>query len=99
MKRCPVCQRTYDDSAAFCTADAASLGAPVSEDFAGRVVGGRYRIERMIGQGGMGSVFEATHLEIGRRVALKLLNRELVMNPAAVERFRREARAAGSLQH
>jgi hypothetical protein len=100
MKQCPACQRVYDDGAAFCTADAAPLvRAPAAAPPAGRVVGGRYRVERLLGRGGMGSVYEATQIEIGRRVALKLLNRELVSDPQAVERFRREARAAGRLQH
>lgn len=99
MKRCPICQRTFPDTAAFCSADATALVPQSGDPAVGRVVGGRYRIEQLIGKGGMGSVYAATQLEIGRRVALKLLNRELVSDPQAVERFRREARAAGRLQH
>jgi eukaryotic-like serine/threonine-protein kinase len=60
------------------------------------VLAGKYRITRMLGEGGMGIVAEAVHLGLGHRVALKLLRSELV-RPEHRERFFREARAAGSL--
>ncbi len=60
---------------------------------------GDYRIIREIGRGGMGVVFEAEQLSIGRRVALKVLPANEFLDPRAVARFRREARLAGSLDH
>src|SRR6478752_489071 len=60
----------------------------------GEVLAGKYRIERVLGQGGMGIVVAATHLQLGERVALKFLLPEALSNPLAVERFAREARAA-----
>jgi eukaryotic-like serine/threonine-protein kinase len=60
------------------------------------VLAGKYRVTRMLGEGGMGIVLEAVHLGLGHRVALKLLKNELV-RPEHRERFFREARAAGSL--
>src|SRR3954467_2054338 len=60
----------------------------------GHVLAGKYRIERILGQGGMGVVVAATHLQLGERVALKFLLPEALNNPEAVERFAREARAA-----
>lgn len=54
----------------------------------------KYRIDSRLGEGGMGSVFSATHLRIGNRVALKMLKPELADNPLLVERFEREARAS-----
>ncbi len=60
----------------------------------GAVVGERYRIERKLGEGGMGTVYAGTHLGIGKEVAIKCLNPEMVANKAIVERFKREARAA-----
>ncbi len=63
----------------------------------GRILEGKYRIERALGEGGMGYVVEATHLALGTRVAIKLMLQEFVADKEAVKRFAREARAAASL--
>lgn len=60
----------------------------------GDVIGDKYRVERLIGAGGMGAVLEAYHLQLEERVALKVLRPELVSIPQAKARFEREARAA-----
>jgi eukaryotic-like serine/threonine-protein kinase len=61
----------------------------------GTTVAGKYRVDRLIGRGGMGAVFQATNLAIGKRVALKFLDHEAAKNREACQRFQREAEAAG----
>ena len=65
----------------------------------GQVVGGRYRVDRIIGRGGMGVVVAATTLETGERYAVKVLRAELGCSSPMLERFRREARVLDSVQH
>jgi hypothetical protein len=63
----------------------------------GEVLAGRYELVRKLGEGGMGLVYEARHLLVGRHFAVKLLHRALAQNREAVLRFHREAQAAGTL--
>lgn len=65
----------------------------------GTVLSGRYRLDGRIATGGMGSVYEATDQRLERKVAVKLLKEGLAEDPRFIERFRREARAAGALSH
>ena len=64
----------------------------------GTIVGGKFRLERVLGQGGMGVVVAATHLELDERVALKFLKPKVQVNDAVIARFTREARSAVKLK-
>jgi eukaryotic-like serine/threonine-protein kinase len=62
------------------------------------VIGGKYRPVRLIGQGGMGAVYEVVHGNTGEHLALKIMLARTRLAPDLVERFRREARAATAVK-
>jgi serine/threonine-protein kinase len=65
----------------------------------GVVLGGRYRIEKVIGEGGMGAVYQAEHTHMRKRLAIKVLHPEMSKMPEVVARFEREAMAAAHIEH
>src|SRR5918992_107723 len=69
------------------------------EQYLGEILDDKYRLEKLLGHGGMGAVYLATHLGTERYVALKLISPQFMRNREFVERFKREARAAGRLRH
>ena len=66
------------------------------DQLVGTTVGGKYRVDALLGRGGMGAVFAATNTAIGKRVALKFLYREATRDLDSVARFQREAEAASA---
>lgn len=107
MLHCPTCGQGFADEVRVCPEDGALLQAdptvaiarPVIDSLLGRTLDEKYRLDERLGTGGMGTVYRATHLLIDRPVAIKVLNSRYVEDEAAQVRFRREARAAGRLQH
>jgi serine/threonine protein kinase len=115
MIDCPHCKQPLADNARFCHGcgsavsrqtnphDASTAPTIVNTDaidpLIGSVLEGKYQILAKLGQGGMGSVYRARRVHIGDEVAVKVLLQEFVRNTAALERFRREARASAMLQH
>jgi serine/threonine-protein kinase len=105
---CTVCGQRFGAQATFCPFDGerlVPLPGPGSahelsaDPLIGVVVDERYRIERVLGSGGMGTVYEATHIVLARRMALKVLRHELAGQGDLSARFLREARAAASIEH
>src|ERR1041385_2258039 len=69
------------------------------EKLIGQVLDGKYLLDRLLGQGGMGAVYLATHLGTTRPVALKIIAPQFMEQEEFVARFKREAEAAGRLLH
>ena len=74
-------------------------GARPARELIGTTISERYRIERLIGEGGMGAVYEAQHTLMKKRMAIKVLHTEMTRLPEVVERFSREAMAAAHIDH
>ena len=72
---------------------------PAATSLVGQVVSGRYRIQKLIGEGGIGAVYLAEHTHMRKRVALKLLHAEMSTDEEVLARFRREAEAAAHVEH
>ena len=86
MIACHRCGARLDGDARFC----GECGAPLGDADVGRTVGQRYKLIERIGSGSLGVVYRAEQLGLGRKVAIKILPPEVKLDPASVERFRRE---------
>jgi tRNA A-37 threonylcarbamoyl transferase component Bud32 len=92
---CSQCGGCYESGVDRCPLDATTL----THSAIPRVLANRYRLERRLGRGGMGTVYRARDTVLDRQVALKLMREDLVSSPEMAERFRREARAAAAITH
>lgn len=70
-----------------------------TDELVGTVLAGRYRLDELLGEGGMGKVYAAEHLLLRKRLAVKVLLRELCEMPDVVARFQREAMATANINH
>ena len=99
MKACPQCHIRYPKEAVYCFLDGADLVA-IQDPLIGTTLAGRYLVEEVIGEGGMATVYRATHKLVDRPCAVKIMNPALATRPDVVrERFRREAKSAQTLAH
>ncbi len=96
MMECPRCGRCEESGTAVCPSDGAPM-APVAS--VPRVVDNKYRIEQLLGRGGMGAVYRARDMRLDRLVAVKVVRADLLGDPEARRRFRREAQIVARLQH
>jgi len=99
-KRCLKCQRTYPVTARVCADDGEPLSLPDPYQLVSHTLAERYRLDALVGLGGMGAVYSAWHLAIDRRVAVKILQPNIaVLDARMVALFEREARTVGRLVH
>jgi len=96
LKECPTCGRCYDRTTLKCADDNSNLTFSLPVE---RTIENRYRLEKLLGKGGMGAVYKATDTRINRPVAVKILSGAMFGNRDALRRFEREAQTAGKLNH
>jgi hypothetical protein len=96
MKECPRCGGCFGAEVEACPRDGAELTPALPVE---RTIEGRYRLERLLGRGGMGAVYEAFDEHLRRPVAVKILLPALFGDAEALRRFEREARISARLQH
>ncbi|AKF03773.1 Serine/threonine protein kinase PrkC, regulator of stationary phase [Sandaracinus amylolyticus] len=98
MKICPACQLKYTDADSRCLVDNTVLET-LADERIGTLLGGRYHIEKALGEGGMAVVYRARNALVDRPVAVKIMNPQLSRDAALKERFRREAKNAAAIAH
>lgn len=100
-KMCPTCGATFGPEVVSCPRhpDERLMLVSTEQNFIGQTLDGKYRLIAKLGEGGMGSVYLGVQSQIEREVAVKILRSEFKVNPTAVKRFLREARAASKLSH
>ena len=96
MTECPRCGRCDDAGTALCSADGSAMRPVPSVP---RLVDSKYRIEQLLGRGGMGAVYRARDVRLDRMVAVKVVRADLLNDGEAKRRFRREAQIVARLQH
>jgi serine/threonine-protein kinase len=102
-RQCPTCSGRYPADFKVCPRDATPLEDALhdgEDPVVGQLLSGTYEVLRVIGEGGMGRVYEARHSRLAnKRFAIKMLHQELARQPEVVTRFQREAEAASGLSH
>ena len=96
LKECPRCGACFDSSQEFCAQDRSELILPLPVE---RTIEKRYRLDELLGRGGMGAVYQATDLRLNRTVAVKILGSSLFGDAQALRRFEHEAQTSARLIH
>ncbi|HWG52358.1 MAG TPA: protein kinase [Gemmatimonadaceae bacterium] len=97
LKTCPQCGSEYELDVMFCPRDGSTLRAPAGSSLVGTIVADRYHILRKLGEGGMGQVYLAEHVKMGRKSAIKVMNPGMSSDTDAIGRFNREAANASRI--
>jgi len=95
VAECPTCHACHDAGTLVCGTD----GTPLRAGVVPRTIDTKYRVDRVLGTGGMGAVYVAHDMRLDRDVAIKVVRADLIANPDARARFRREAQLVARLQH
>ena len=91
-KICPQCNTEYPDDQLFCPKDGSTLkGKGGAADLVGSIIQKVYHVKKKLGEGGMGTVYLAEHVKMGRKAALKVMNPGMHNDADAISRFNREA--------
>jgi serine/threonine-protein kinase len=98
MKKCPKCGVEYPDTTTLCPSDGVALETS-KDSLIGKTLAGKYRIDERLNEGGMGTVYRATHVLMEKTVAIKVLRPSFAADEKIVARFSREARAASRISH
>lgn len=98
MKKCPKCGKSYENAPTLCPADGTVL-VKTGDALVGQTLAGKYRVEERISEGGMGTVYRATHILMEKAVAIKVLHPSLAADDKIVARFTREAKAASRISN
>jgi len=101
QKICPQCNTEYELDQRFCPKDGSTLkmvGAS-SGDLLGQIIADRYLVLKKLGEGGMGTVYLAEHVKMGRKSAVKVMNPGTLNDADAISRFNREAQNASRINH
>ena len=101
LKLCPTCGAEYPANERFCPRDGTALRAQGSSagDLVGSIIAERYHVIKKLGEGGMGQVYLAEHVKMGRKSAVKVMNPGMVHDADAISRFNREAANASRINH
>jgi serine/threonine protein kinase len=103
VRQCPTCGQRFSPDSQFCPFDGDKLqkGAldPARDPLVGATVDERYQVMALLGEGGMGQVYEVRHTALDRGFAMKVLRKELARDPELSVRFIDEARATASIHH
>ncbi|HEX2716774.1 MAG TPA: serine/threonine-protein kinase [Gemmatimonadaceae bacterium] len=100
-KVCPQCSAEYEAEQRFCPKDGATLKpkSAAAGDLIGSIIADRYHVISKLGEGGMGQVYLAEHVRMGRRSAVKIMHPAMVHDADAISRFNREAANASRITH
>jgi serine/threonine protein kinase len=100
LKICPQCGTEYELDQRFCPKDGSTLKSQgQGADLLGSIIADRYHVLKKLGEGGMGTVYLAEHVKMGRKSAVKVMNPGTVDDTDAISRFNREASNASRINH